>query len=475
MTVIDFVQLTRRSWRALVIFVLLGCAAMAGYTYLQPKVYEASSAGFIAAGNGTSYDGAISGSQTAVARAQAYVPLISTTPVFDKIAQDPSVDLQGQPLAGRLSASVATGSTMIVVSATASNPESALALANGALKALAAVINDIETKASSGQPPAIKVVPLETAVKPTVPISPDWKVNLGLGAIGGLILGYLFIFVRRGLDARIRSTDDLPQLMGAGLLGNIPKVSKRKLSINSDDRDNRLAAESIRQVRTGLSFASVDRKVHSMAVTSANQSEGKTTIATSLAQVFAQSGRRTLIIDADLRRPAVSEELGIDESVGLSELLSGQVSVTQAIRPTDNPELFVLPAGRTPPNPSEMLGSAAFRTLVEEMTHDHFVIIDAPPLLPVTDAALVSVVVDGVVFVAAAGKTRKPEIAAARRILEQVHARTLGLVLNMVPLRGSESSYYEYYGRKRGYYYHRSAEAGHRSRKGSRRAKRRTA
>lgn len=473
MTVIDFVRLTRRSWRALVIFVILGAAAMAGYTYTQPEVYEASSAGFIAAGSGTSYDGAVSGSQTAVARAQAYLPLMSTTNVFDRIAQDPSVNLQGQPLEGRLSATVATGSTMIIVNATASTPESALALANGALRALKDVINDIEKQASGGQP-AIKVIPLETAVKPTKPISPDWRINIGLGAIGGLVAGYLFVFLRRGLDARIRSADDLPQLMGVGLLGNIPKVSKRKLSIDSDDRDNRLAAESIRQVRTGLSFASVDRTVHSLTVTSANQSEGKTTIATSLAQVFAQSGRRTLIIDADLRRPAVSEELGIDESVGLSELLSGQVSVTQAIRPTDNPELFVLPAGRTPPNPSEMLGSAAFRTLVEEMTHDHFVIVDAPPLLPVTDAALVSVVVDGVVFVAAAGKTRKPEIAAARRILEQVHARTLGLVLNMVPLRGSESSYYEYYGRKRGYYYQRP-EAGHRSRKGSRRARRRTA
>jgi capsular exopolysaccharide synthesis family protein len=445
-TVIDFVTLTRRSWRTLLVAVVLGLAVMAGLSATTTPTYEAQSAGFIAGGN----NGVIAGSDEAVARANAYIPLISSQPVLDKIRHNPKVDSGGQPLAGRLSAAVVPGSTLIQVYASAASPAAAVALSNGALEALAAVIDDIETKGSPGNAPSIRVVPLENAGEPTFPSSPNWKRNLVTGAAAGLVAGYLWVFLRRALDVRLRADDDVNQLIGTGLLGRVPKLGKRRGGSRGIAPMDVLAQEAIRQVRTGLRFSSVDQEVQSIAVTSANQSEGKSTISAALAKAMAESGRPTLLVDGDLRRPSVTSMLGIDSAVGLSEVLSSQVAVADAIQGTSWPGLFALPSGRIPPNPSEMLGSETMRGLVKELSRDYCVIVDAPPLLPVTDAALISVIVDGVVLIAASGRTRKPELQAARRILEQVNARVLGVVLNLVSPREGESGYY--YRKSRSYY-----------------------
>ena len=445
MTVIDFVALTRRNWAALLLAILLGAAAMAAVSAFTPTTYEARSAGFVAAGQGV-----VSGSDDAIGRANSYIALISSTPVLDKIRQNPDLDVSRQSLVGRLSASVIPGSTLIEVHASASSPAAAVALANGALSALAAVIDDLETEASPTHAASIRVVPLENAEPPSRPASPNWLQNLVAGAIAGLVLGYAVVLLRRALDVRVRPADDLSALAGAGLLGRIPRLGRRRGGRGITGVDV-LALESIRQVRTGLRFSSVDHAVTSIAVTSANQSEGKSTISAALATSIAEAGQPTLLIDADLRRPSVAMMLGVDSAVGLSEVLSGQVAITDAIKGTDHPGLMVLPSGRIPPNPSEMLGSESLRSLVTDLRRDYFVVVDVPPLLPVTDAALVSVVVDGVVFVTAAGRTRKPEIEASRRILEQVNARVLGVVLNMVSARDSDGGY-GYYRASRSYY-----------------------
>lgn len=449
MTVVDFFAFSRRSWRLIVVCILVGLAVAGLYAFFAPKVYVSTSAGFVIVADGSATN-AVTGQSSAISRANAYLPLISSSPVYSKIQADPQVNPGGGPLDGRLSASVADGSTLIEVTASASSPEAAAALANGALQALADVITDIETEASPTKVPGIKVIPLENAVAPSRPASPNVPLVIAIGAIAGLALGYLLAFLRRALDIRVRTADALNELVGVGVLGRIPKLSKRDRddSASTDPR----AAESFRALRTGLRFSSVDDEVSSIMVTSANQGEGKTTISVAVAQVFAESGRKTILVDADLRRPGVSKALGIDGSIGLSEVLSHQVPLADAIRATGSSGLLVLPAGRTPPNPSEMLGSAALKSLIAELSRDYFVVVDVPPLLPVTDASLVSTVVDGVVFVAASGKTRRPEVTASKRLLDQVHARVLGTVLNMVTARDGDVGYYYYYRREHYYY-----------------------
>ncbi|PPH73227.1 MULTISPECIES: polysaccharide biosynthesis tyrosine autokinase [unclassified Rathayibacter] len=450
MTVVDLIAFIRRNWRTLVVAVLVGALAMAAFSFLTPKVYESSSAGFvIAASDGSSAD-AISGSQTAVTRANAYLPLISSSAVSERIEADPEANPGGEALSGRLTARVAPGSTLIEVTAAAGTAQNAAALANGALAALAAVITDIETQSTADRTPQITVVPLENAEPPAAPTSPDWVRNILLGALGGLVLGFGLAFLRRALDIRVRTVDDLTELFGVGVLGRIPKAGRPGRTGGRRGTDA-LTAEAFRSLRTGLRFSSVDEETRSVVITSANQAEGKSTIAAGLARVTAESGQRTLLVDADLRRPSVARMLDIDGAIGLSEVLSHQIPADDAIRPTGTAGLYALPAGHIPPNPSEMLGSEAMRALVARLSKDYFVVIDAPPVLPVTDASIVATVVDGVVFVVASNQTRRPEVVAARRIVQQVRARVLGTVLNMVTARDGDTGYY-YYDRKNAYY-----------------------
>src|SRR5690606_25267501 len=220
----------------------------------------------------------------------------------------------------------------------------------------------------------------------------------------------------------------------------LPGRVKETRAIGAEDV---LALEAVRQIRTGLRFASVDREIRSFVVTSANQGEGKSTVTAGLAQAFAASGQETVVIDADLRRPALSKLLGAAHEVGLSEALSGQVTAADALRSTDTDRLWVLPSGHRPPNPAEMMGSKAFQSLVAELARDYLVIVDAPPVLPVTDGALAATAVDGVVFIAAAGKSRRPELTAAKQILDRVRVPLLGLILNMTTATNSDGYHYQ--------------------------------
>ncbi|WP_052226234.1 polysaccharide biosynthesis tyrosine autokinase [Microbacterium mangrovi] len=452
MTVLDFVRMTRRGWRVLLIAVASGLLLATGYVIVTPKTYTATSNGFISADSAT----VIAGSDKALQLAGSYLPLITSGQVREKIAAIEGV--APDDLSGALSAGLVRGSTMIQVTASSDDPASAARLANGALTALADVISNIEKSAGAGSA-ALKVVPLDNATVPTSPSSPNWKLIVPVGALGGLVVGYLFLLLRGALDVRVRAATDMNELLGTGVLGRVPRLDARRTGHKADIEA--LAEESYRQIRTGLRFASVDAQMRTIAVTSANQSEGKSTTAVRLAQVLAESGERVLLIDADLRRPTMARKFGIDGTVGLSEVLSGQLPLRDAVVATQHENLLVLPSGGIPPNPSEMLGSQALGQLLAEVRRECLVIVDTPPVLPVTDALLVGALVDGVVFVAAVGQTRKAEVVAARTFLEPAKAHLLGVVMNKVPLGDSDSGY-QYY---RYSYYSREAEKGRRAKR----------
>lgn len=441
-TILDFLRLTRRHWMTLVIALAVGLLVGGGYGLFAPKTYKAGASGFVT----VSGSNVFAGTEAVNNQVASYLPLLQSQPVIQRIAKDAGVDPNS--LNGSLSATMATGASLINVTATAATPQTALTLANGSLSALAAVIEQVQGKAgsSAGQ---ITVIPMQSASAPSAPASPNMKLALGVGALAGLVIGYIIVFLRRGLDTRVRRAAELTELSGAGLLGRIPKLGTK--GTNADDQVLAQAGEPLRQIRSGLRFASVDKRIRSIVVTSANQSEGKSTVTAALARVIAEGGQRTLLIDGDLRRPTVEHTFGIDGRVGLSEVLSGQVSLEDAVRPTEHPNLLVLPAGGTPPNPSEMLGSEAMRSLIRTLADDCLIVIDAPPVLPVTDALLISTATDGTIFVAASGKTRKAEVTAARELLAQAKAHVIGVILNLVPLRDSADGY-SYYRQYRSYY-----------------------
>ena len=209
-----------------------------------------------------------------------------------------------------------------------------------------------------------------------------------------------------------------------------------------------IRAETFRALRTNLKFMNVDNPAQVIMVTSSVAEEGKSTTCANLAIVFAESGRSTLLIEADMRRPKVTDYLGLERSIGLSNVLAGHVVVEEVLQTWGDSGLSVLSGGTVPPNPSEILGSHGMVNLIESMrTRFDMIIIDTPPLLPVTDAAVTSVLADGVVLVVRYGKTTRHQVTAAVRALETVEATILGSVLNMAKTRRSGRDGYDSYRR----------------------------
>ncbi len=207
-------------------------------------------------------------------------------------------------------------------------------------------------------------------------------------------------------------------------------------------------AEAYRSLRTSIEFASVDAPVRTLLVTSAIPGEGKTTTAANVAVVFAQAGRRTILLDADFRKPGVHRIFDLPNSEGLSNLLrSDGTLIDQVAQPTEQPGLRIVTTGPLPPNPAELLGSQRMRTILGRLREAaDLVVIDSPPLQAVTDAVLLSAATDGTLLVIDAGRTHRGAVQRGRESLAQAGAHVLGVVLNRLPERASGRYQYDYYG-----------------------------
>ena len=459
MTILEFFRTTRANLWLLIIGIVVGAAAGFGYASLQPKVYAASSSGYVTVGESGTVD-VLSGSTAAKERARSYAAIVSSEAVAQKIKQNtPELSLSTGQIRSSLTATAGDNAALITVSAQASSPKNAQLLANSALQATADYIKEIEQNPGNAQalvngdsnaaatPPAnsntVRVIPLNNAsVNPPL-VSPNYQQNTLIGAVIGLVVVYTAIFLRRALDQRIRTRDDATKATGASILGVLP-VSEdlNEENIVNGDTDDHIAQESIRQLRTNLRFVNVDTPPRSFIVTSAVPGEGKSTVSLSLARSLADAGSPVILIDADLRRPTVAKKLKLDAKVGLTQVLAGQVEIANAVHQLGDSNLFVLPAGRIPPNPSELLGSDKMRQLIKELSEEFIVVVDVPPLLPVTDASLLSHSVDGVILVGSIGRSHREQMTEASSILKKVNANLFGLVLNRAPRKGLGNSYY---------------------------------
>jgi capsular exopolysaccharide synthesis family protein len=268
-----------------------------------------------------------------------------------------------------------------------------------------------------------------------------------LGLLAGLALGVGGSVMRTTLDNRIRGEADLRRVTDAPLLGGIAfdqDATRKPLLTQAAAQSPR--AESFRQLRTNLQFANVSGRAQTVLVTSSLPGEGKSTTATNLAIALAQAGQSVCLIDADLRRPMVSEYLGLDRNAGLTTALVGAADLSDVLQAWGDDNLFVLASGQIPPNPSELLGSDEMKNLIIRLEHSFdTIVIDAPPLLPVTDAAVLSQHVGGVVLVAGSQKLRHQDLEKSLMSLEMVGATLLGIVLNRIPIKGPDAYAYGYY------------------------------
>jgi capsular exopolysaccharide synthesis family protein len=280
---------------------------------------------------------------------------------------------------------------------------------------------------------------------PASPTSPIPAFNLMLGGLAGLLTGVLCALAAQQLDRRLSPRDDLAELAGAPLLATVPRVGGRPQDLRIDPGARSPWAESLRMVRTNLRFVGIESEPAALVVTSATPDEGKTSIATGLAQVLADGGRRVLIIDADLRKPRVAVAFGLDSSVGLTDCLTGRVAAEGVVQQVSESSLWVLPSGRIPPNPSELLASPRMETLLADaLGRFDVVIVDSPPVLPFTDAAAVAVHCRGVLLVARNRRVLRDEVLRAGEAVRAAGSKVLGTIGNGVPATRDLAYAYEY-------------------------------
>ena len=282
---------------------------------------------------------------------------------------------------------------------------------------------------------------LSPAGVPDTPVSPNIPLNLAVGLTFGLFLGVALAFVRDYFDDSVKSKEIVDRTTGVPTLGLVPKVEGMG-ELVTVSHPSAPAAEAFRSLRTAVKFLGIDRQVRVVQVTSPSPSEGKTFAAVNLAVALAQAGDRVVVVGADLRRPRLEQVLDVPLTPGLTGVLIGDVTLPQAIQSVPAvPNLSVLPAGTPPPNPSELLSGERARRLIDVLgqTYDS-VVIDCPPVLPVTDSLVIARMVDTTLLVVSAHKTSKRALTRAVELLRQVDAPLAGNVLNSMSADDTFSS-----------------------------------
>ena len=301
---------------------------------------------------------------------------------------------------------------------------------------------------------------MDRAVVPSAPFTPNVRRNLLLGSLAGLLLAIGLVLAIDYLDDTVKTPEDITRRLKLPFLGLVPAVKGNNHPLLSQAVPHEFG-EAFRALRTSLVFSSGCEGTRVIAITSAQPLEGKTTTACNIAIALAYGGSRVLLIDADMRRPSVSRTLDIENTIGLSHLLTGQATARQAIRPSGVKNMWVMTAGVTPPNPSELLASDRMKTLIASVQKGPFdwVLIDTPPVLAVTDSVIIAPWVAGVVFVIGSEMTQRRLSERAIETLMTSRPHVLGAVLNRVDIERNKYYYSRYYGYKYKNYYVRTDAA----------------
>ncbi|HVT66030.1 MAG TPA: polysaccharide biosynthesis tyrosine autokinase [Mycobacteriales bacterium] len=443
----DYLRTLRARWRIFVLCVALGGALGAAYVIHAPRMYQSQTQLFVSTSTADEDLSAIfQGGQFSQARVRSYADVVGGPRVADQIASEIGGGLTANTVEKEISSTAPPNTVLLNVTVTDRSPQRAQQIAAGVGRFFPDIVKDIETSDSSGQSP-VKVSVVKPATFSASPVSPNIRLDIGLALVVGLLAGLSGAVLRETLDNSVKSAEDIEAVTGRSVIGVIafdPGAKDQPLVVLEDLHGTR--AEAFRQLRTNLQFVDVDSPLRSIVCTSSVPGEGKTTTICNLAITLAQTGMRVLLMEADLRRPRVGLYLGLDNAVGLTNVLIGATAFDDAVQQWGPDNLLdVLPSGPTPPNPSELLGSRGMADLLDSLEKRYdIVLLDAPPLLPVTDAAVLAVETSGAVLVVHHGQTRREQLENSTQALSAVGARVLGTVINFAPRKGPEAYYYGY-------------------------------
>ncbi|MGY1716383.1 polysaccharide biosynthesis tyrosine autokinase [Geodermatophilus sp. SYSU D01106] len=441
----DVVQALRNGWWLLAVGLLTGLAVAGVVTWQTTPVYTSATQLFVSTTGTDDTSTAYQGNLFSQQRVTSYVQLLTGEELAGRVADQ--LDLSETPgdLAADVTASAIPDTVLLDVSVSRTSATEARDIAAALGQQFTAYVTELETP-EGATASTVKVTVTETPKVADSPTTPQPVRNLGLGALAGLLLGAGAAVLRERMDTTVKTPEAVSQIAGVGVVGALvedPALHEQHV-VNDEDGYSE-TAEAYRQIRTNLQFLDVDHPARTLVITSSLPGEGKTTVAVNLAVVLAQSGARVMLIEADLRRPRVTRYLGMISGAGLSNVLAGTARLDELTQPYGDGNLTVLAAGPMPPNPSEMLGSRQMRALLAEAREScDYVIIDAPPLLPVTDGAVLSVAADGAIIIARHGVTTRAQLEQAAGNLHRIDAKLLGVVLNRIPPRAAEGYGYGY-------------------------------
>ncbi|QEN12694.1 polysaccharide biosynthesis tyrosine autokinase [Mycolicibacterium sp. ELW1] len=446
MSLQDFAKLLRTRWMTVSVTALVITLAAIAYTVATTPQYEASTRLFVSTSSGSSLSDLYQGNRFSQERVLSYTELLMGQTLAQRTIDKLNLDMSADDLREKVKATAKPDTVLIDVSVLDKSPVRARDIANALSDEFVALVGELETPPKAGAPPDARVVVEQRASIPTKPVLPKTARNIGLGVLLGIALGVGLAILRDLLDNTVKSRETLGSITGVGVVGSIPldKARRDKPALLFED-DNSPIAEAFRKLRTNLQFLAVDTPPRVIVITSSAPNEGKTTTAMNIALALAESDHNVALVDGDMRRPSVARYLDLVNEVGLSTVVSGRTSLSEALQATKFPRLTVLTAGAAPPNPSELLGSLAAKNVLNELRAKFdYVVIDSSPLLAVTDGAILAALADGALIIAKFGSTKREQLAHAVGTLKDVGALLLGAVLTMTPLRGGTSYNYNY-------------------------------
>lgn len=440
----DYLRVVRKRWRTIVAVTLALVAVAALVTLWSPKVYQARTQLFVST---TSADSATlyQGNNFTQQRVKSYSDIMTTPTVLDPVIRELGLMTDADHLGRQISASVPLDTVLIDVMVDDASPKQAQQIADAVGRQFAKTVTELERVSDTKASP-VKVSVVRPPSTPSAPVSPKPIRNIALGLVLGLMLGLGAALLRDLLDTSIRSERDVKEVTDETVIGGImydADSTKRPLIVQADPHGPR--AEAFRALRTNLQFIDAATHPRSMTFTSSLPGEGKTTTTANLAISMAAAGSRVCLVEGDLRRPRMLKYMGMENAVGLTNVLIGQAELDDVLQPFGSSNIQVLGAGQIPPNPSELLGSEAMARTVRELeSRFDYVIIDAPPLLPVTDAAVLSTITGGTVVVVGCDIVHKEQLTRGLESLQAVNGNVLGLVVNRIPTKGADAETYYY-------------------------------
>ncbi len=441
MTLVDYVTTLRRSWRLVLVMVVLG--AVLGYAYAsnQPFTYRATSTVLVSADRAGSAADLVQGSTFVENLVSSYAQMATSElvlqPVIDRL------DLPGTPrqVARSITADTPLNTVLININVVGGDPERTAAIANDVADELAVAVSKV-SPVVEGQP-SVRVTTIQSASEPKVPIAPNKRRLTALGLMLGLALGIGLAFVRRVLGGRVNDQTDVAQLTSTPTVGEIVEA-KRGTSLPAAVIQNPRSAEaeSLRGLAANLHYLTFDGGMRSLVITSASPGEAKSNIASALALIMAEGSGRVLLIDADLRSPSVDALTGLDNTIGLSSVLVGDYDFSAAVQTWAGSRVDVLTSGPVPPNPGQLLTSDGLRAVLAEAGALYeLVVVDAGPIMLVSDAVWLGHLVDRVLVVAQYGKTRTKSLSAALDALSAGGVAAGGVVISRVRRRRATYAY----------------------------------